>query len=799
VATINSTIDRTVLLGNSSSGYPLSPTYASPLTVGLNGTIVGNIHAPGVVSGTAGVQLTNDGSITGGVGSQSGATTFFGRAGVQFDEGGTVVNTGAISGGGGGGNYVYAIGGAGINGATQITNTGGIQGGSAARNGGQGVVVQDGTVTQTGQGAFIRGGDSSGVLGLGGDGMFVTGAVYSSVYNENGATIAGGSGTAQGGIGIADYVGSKVANHFGHIVGGSSTSGSGGIGVVADGHATVVNQYGSIAGGASTAGTGGIGVQMYGSKYGGGAASSLTNSAHSTVSGGSGLSGGVGVYLQGIASVTNAGTISGGEGATNGGAGVYLVNNATGHNSGTIHGGESSVGVGGAGVKIAGNAVFTTIGDISGGITTNGGITGYSVEFSGTSSRLVVDSGARFYGNIGHFQPGNAVDFYGVSIDTLKSEFHAGSGSTDPTIVFASGTGGTLDFQGDSGDTFVFREEPDGKGAEVVVEPACYRRGTLIRTAHGEVPVEALQAGDLVVTAAGGERPVRWVGHRSMDCRRYADPAVIWPVRILAGALGDAVPARDLWVSPGHALLIDGVLVQACNLINQVTVAQESCEHVEYWHVELDSHDVLVAEGAAAESYLDTGNRTAFANGGASIDAYPDFAPKHWSETCVPLALDGEALDRARALVHARAKMMGHHIEHDSELHVVADGQRVDAIELPQSRLAFVLPPDCTSIELRSRRFVPAHVDSSSGDRRELGICVGRLQIDGAAVELENEAAFSSGWHAVEQHPTHAQRWTDGAATLPAGARLIVVQIAGRSYYWAKPECMEAISFRASA
>ena len=135
---------------------------------------------------------------------------------------------------------------------------------------------------------------------------------------------------------------------------------------------------------------------------------------------------------------------------------------------------------------------------------------------------------------------------------------------------------------------------------------ACFTAGTLIATPDGEVAVEALVPGDRVLTADGSALPVRWVG-RSTVSRVFADPLRILPIRIRAGALADNVPSRDLLVSPGHAMLLDGVLVQAGALVNGSSIVQEADMPLvfTYYHVELDRHTVLLAEGAPAESFLD--------------------------------------------------------------------------------------------------------------------------------------------------------------------------------------------------
>ena len=101
----------------------------------------------------------------------------------------------------------------------------------------------------------------------------------------------------------------------------------------------------------------------------------------------------------------------------------------------------------------------------------------------------------------------------------------------------------------------------------------CFAAGTRIRTPSGETEVEALQSGDTVLTATGAERRVVWVGHRTLDLARHPHPELVGPVRIAAGALANGVPARDLVVSPDHALFLDGVLVQAKDLVDGTMIA----------------------------------------------------------------------------------------------------------------------------------------------------------------------------------------------------------------------------------
>ena len=182
----------------------------------------------------------------------------------------------------------------------------------------------------------------------------------------------------------------------------------------------------------------------------------------------------------------------------------------------------------------------------------------------------------------------------------------------------------------------------------------CYASGTLILTTRGEIVVEALVEGDIVVTASGALRPIRWLGHRRVDCAHHPDPESVRPVRVRAHALGLGVPRRDLVLSPEHALFLDGALVPVRALVDGISIIQEAWARVTYHHVELDSHDILLAEGLAAESYLDTGNRAQFANNTlvtlhASFDS--GAAP---AEPYAPLLSNGPRLEMLRNALRQR-------------------------------------------------------------------------------------------------------------------------------------------------
>jgi len=195
-----------------------------------------------------------------------------------------------------------------------------------------------------------------------------------------------------------------------------------------------------------------------------------------------------------------------------------------------------------------------------------------------------------------------------------------------------------------------------------IIDPvvACYRRGSRIATVAGLVAVEYLRAGDMVRTHAGGTAAIAWIGHRHIDCRRHPAPRQVWPVRVRAGAFGAAQPRRDLFLSPDHAVFVDGVLIPIKYLINDDTIAQLQTADVTYYHVALSCHDVLLAEGLPAESYLDIGDRSGFADGQGPVALHPDFASRTWDAGgCAPLVVTGPALRAVRRRVNGLARIAG--------------------------------------------------------------------------------------------------------------------------------------------
>lgn len=186
---------------------------------------------------------------------------------------------------------------------------------------------------------------------------------------------------------------------------------------------------------------------------------------------------------------------------------------------------------------------------------------------------------------------------------------------------------------------------------------SCYAAGTRIATAKGPASVECVRPGDVVCTVLGGDTAkVIWVGHREVDCRHHVDPAKVWPVCVSAHAFGRGMPAADLMLSPDHSVYVDKVLIPIRLLVNGRTVRQVPVDRITYYHVELDRHDVMLANGMPAESYLDAGGRGQFSNGGDVIALHPDFSARLWEMNgCAPLVQTGPVLERVRKRLAAEA------------------------------------------------------------------------------------------------------------------------------------------------
>ena len=214
----------------------------------------------------------------------------------------------------------------------------------------------------------------------------------------------------------------------------------------------------------------------------------------------------------------------------------------------------------------------------------------------------------------------------------------------------------------DSGDQSLYTSIKDGAASdqpirlETTGDVTCFTANTLIATPEGEVAIANLTAGDIVLLSDGGTAAIRWIGRKAVS-PRFMDPLKVLPIRIEAGALEDTMPVRDLLVSPCHALLVDGVLIQAGALVNGQSIRRETAmsESFTYYHLELATHSLVIAEGVPAETFVDNAGRLSFDNwaeyealeGNGEMIEMP--YPRAKSARQVPTATRARLAARARA------------------------------------------------------------------------------------------------------------------------------------------------------
>lgn len=213
------------------------------------------------------------------------------------------------------------------------------------------------------------------------------------------------------------------------------------------------------------------------------------------------------------------------------------------------------------------------------------------------------------------------------------------------------------------GDEFFDGSELTNEDLESMIDtndplPICFMPGTLIATPEGPRAVETLQAGDLVCTVDGRSVPVVWIGRQSVH--KFFCPAERFcPIRLCAGALAPGVPERDLLVTADHAIMLDGLAVNAAALVNGRSILREPKdalpEKLTYWHMETAAHDVVLAEGAPAETFVDNVTRRRFDNY-ADYEARFGAERRHIEESPAPRVMSRRQLpEHLRARLAARA------------------------------------------------------------------------------------------------------------------------------------------------
>ncbi|HEY4173022.1 MAG TPA: Hint domain-containing protein, partial [Rhodopila sp.] len=474
-------------------------------------------------------------------------------AGIGVFAGGTLVNlaNATISGLEG----IYASTGGYF--ASTVVNAGLIRGGMTASYGAGIVAPTDGTIVNQAGGTItgffgIYGGGSRDYFGHGG--LTVVNAGY----------ISGAHAAVQFQPGFNDRLAIAPDGTFSGLVDGGNTIG-----------ATAASSL------ELTPGTGGGTLSGLGTQFVNFTQTTIDAGASWTLTGTNTLAAGTTVTNAGTLTLLNATLSDGGDFVNNG---VILIDPS----SDTLHD------LTGTGVTtIEAGSTLNVLGTVTGGET---------IAFTGGNDLLGANPIA-FAGQIDGFTFGDTIELTGV-LDGTSAEIVNGntlqvdrSGSPPVDLTLDPSTSYAGDF---------YTVSPTGAVTET--EIPCFLAGTRIRTEAGEVMVQDLAVGDRVVTLSGRSRPITWIGTGQVLVSPGRRSAAT-PIIVRKNALADNVPYDDLRLTKGHSLFVDGVLIPAAFLVNHRSILWDDHKRqIEFYHVELDAHDVLIANGSPAESYRDDGN-----------------------------------------------------------------------------------------------------------------------------------------------------------------------------------------------
>ena len=571
-------------------------------------------------------------------------------------------------GGDGGAGGIGAVGGDGGDGGDGGEEGDRGQGGAGAPPGNEGAPGDNGAGGNGGNGGtggYGGGGGAGGNGGPGGNG----GGGYISGLNDtggggnggNGGNAGFGGGGGGGGAGGSGFSGGGAGGG-----GGEGGFGGGGGGGGPGGYNSSAGQYGT-AGGGNVSGFGaGDGA---GASQGGGGGGGLGAGGDIFVASGGSL-----IIEGGLVSGGSTLDSNGGAGAIGGAAlgnGIFLQGgnitlSATSANPLVVNDpitdqkrrGRHSV----AGLNIAGTGTVELASQnaFGGGIDIKSGTLELAATGAAGSGPIKFDPGTLEFAPAD--APSNPIENFGAGDKIIIDDFQETGASYSGGHLVLDGPGGpaSLDLPGfTSVSQFNIVADATTDATTITTNP-CYCRGTLIQTERGQRRVEQLEIGEEVITASGRSRPIKWIGRRNYASRFVMGPKNILPICIKAGTLDDNVPKRDLWISPNHALFFKdehgGVLVEAKDLVNGVSIVQaESVQTIEYFHIELETHDIIFAEGALSKSFIDDDSRGMFHNAHEYRLLYPAAAETTVARYCAPRLDEGYELETIRQRIALRA------------------------------------------------------------------------------------------------------------------------------------------------
>lgn len=324
--------------------------------------------------------------------------------------------------------------------------------------------------------------------------------------------------------------------------------------------------------------------------------------------------------------------------------------------------------------------------------------------------------------------------------------------------------------------------ERDGK-TYISSSTACFLANSMILTSKGYIPVEKIKIGDDVITYEQNEacrRKVIWIGQKQVVVKsRFSEDDAGYPVRILKDAISDQVPYKDMLITAEHCLFMNNHFIPVRMLVNGQSIYYDhSIRNYHYYHLKLEKHSIIEADGVLTESFLDTGNHYNF----YMNDLVKDFSKNNlqtWSkDAAAPLGVERNLVEpiyhrlteRARKLGYLSRSSMYKIFAKQSGLHLVTDqGQKLEIALQVKNKVIFKIPAQVQSLHIVSRTSRPSDVIGPFvDDRRDLGILIGKITfVEGnhcSEINTHLISEYLSGWFSQENTSC---RWTKGKAYLP--------------------------------
>lgn len=456
-----------------------------------------------------------------------------------------------------------------------------------------------------------------------------------------------------------------------------------------------------------------------------------------------------------------------------------------------------------------------------------------SISFLGNGNNELTISGLASGGNInvtiqgvngGSITDTTAIKFDGISEGDIKNSAYVDSnGSANKnyvTFTLKNDKKITLNVIGAETVGYSLKTAPDGSviygGSAYEV---CFLAGSLIHTPDGDIPIEDISIGDQVMTFDYAShrkivKNVSWVGNKKTRVKfDLPDDEAGYPVRIVKDAIAENVPYKDLLITAEHSLFFSGKFIPVRMLVNGATIYYDySITEYTYYHIEIEKHSVILANGILTESYLDTGNRGSFEQNGNVALLNLKSSEKVWGQdSAYPLVTNREVVEPLYHYINQRAFIMdcprilsNKQLTKDANLHLITENNsKIYPYSHSDGEYLFNIPDDVENVYIASK--VSRLCDTIGpfvDNRHYLGVSIGDIVImaDDDYYPITNYLSEKDflGWHALEKGN---HRWTKGKAFLPLGYkglsnRVLVLNVVSSNFYIVEGDRMLDIEYQ---